>query len=405
MNYNPPHTFFTGTAIEDTIVDVAINPSLLREGANVIAVEVHQASPDSSDISFNLQLTASRTQTGSPLFLTGAGEKRLKVRSLSGGSWSALVDALFLVDTVAAAAGNLAITQIMYNPAPATTAEIASGFTDAQMFEWIELTNISATTIDLAGLYFTNGIEFDFKDSEVGRTLAPGARLLLVANRAAFEFRYGTGKPVAGQYSGSLNNGGELLTLVTASGVMVQNFAYDDAPPWPSDADGGGYSLVLRRTSSNPADASSWRSSSTAGGRPGASDSTTFTAWKAANNTTIDEADDDRDGVSNWFEYVLGGEQGVSDSARLPKVGSGTFVVGGSTQRHATLTFTRRVMADDVDFAIEAANSLGVWTPNAGVLVSATRNVDGTETCVYRSINQMPGSGQEFLRLRATTAP
>jgi hypothetical protein len=35
-----------------------VDPSHLREGENVLAVEIHQANPTSSDISFNLRLTA-----------------------------------------------------------------------------------------------------------------------------------------------------------------------------------------------------------------------------------------------------------------------------------------------------------------------------------------------------------
>jgi len=41
--------------------------------------------------------------------------------------------------------------------------------------------------------------------------LAPAQRVLIVKNKAAFDFRYGTNLPVAGEYSGSLNNGGELI--------------------------------------------------------------------------------------------------------------------------------------------------------------------------------------------------
>jgi hypothetical protein len=37
---------------------MSISPDLLREGKNVIAVEVHQSDPDSSDLSFDLQLVS-----------------------------------------------------------------------------------------------------------------------------------------------------------------------------------------------------------------------------------------------------------------------------------------------------------------------------------------------------------
>jgi hypothetical protein len=45
-------------AAESTFVSASINPSLLVAGSNVIAVEVHQSDPTSSDLSFDLELSA-----------------------------------------------------------------------------------------------------------------------------------------------------------------------------------------------------------------------------------------------------------------------------------------------------------------------------------------------------------
>jgi acid phosphatase type 7 len=48
-----------GSAAESTWLTGTFNPALLVAGTNVIAVEIHQDGPDSRDISFNLELTAS----------------------------------------------------------------------------------------------------------------------------------------------------------------------------------------------------------------------------------------------------------------------------------------------------------------------------------------------------------
>jgi len=66
--------------------------------------------------------------SGSQFVFTGSGERPLRLRALAGTTWSALTEAIFLVDTVAASATNLAISEIMYHPAAATAAEIAAGF-------------------------------------------------------------------------------------------------------------------------------------------------------------------------------------------------------------------------------------------------------------------------------------
>ena len=402
---NPAFDYFSGGAIEDTIVTFQVNPTVLVNGPNTIAVEIHQASNTSSDISFNLSLSANRTQASTPLRLTGSGEKRLRVRSLSGGVWSAMADALFLIDTVPANATNLVVSEIMYHPKAPSKAELAAGFSDAEAFEYLELTNAGAVALDLEGLYFGDGVDFDFKNSKISRVLQPGGRVLLVSNQAAFEFRYGTSRPIAGVYSGNLNNAGENLSLMTSAGAILRNFAFDDATPWPSGADGAGYSLVLRRLSADPSLASSWRESVTLGGSPGSADGTTFAAWKSGEGILQNNDDRDGDGLLPLLEYALGGSAQRNDATRLPVAGAEGFSVSGIEQVYATIRFTRAVGADDIDYIVESSENLSAWSAQGLVFVSATRRGDGTETALYRSTTPLQPSGSAFMRLRAVQAP
>ena len=113
------------------------------------------------------------------------------------------------------------------------------------------------------------GVDFDFSKGRITR-LEPGARILVVEDLAAFQFRYGSELPVTGQWSGQLSNGGELLT-VEAAGVTVQQFAYADE--WYASTDGGGMSLELIDVyDANPASwgvKESWSPSYVPGGTPG----------------------------------------------------------------------------------------------------------------------------------------
>jgi hypothetical protein len=100
--------------------------------------------------------------------------------------------------------------------------------------------------------------------------LAPGERIVVVKNLAAFESRYGTGIRVAGEFSGQLDNGGERVTLVGAYGEPILDFRYNDN--WHPITDGHGFSLVFIGTEvtasawGNPAN---WAPSSMLGGSPG----------------------------------------------------------------------------------------------------------------------------------------
>jgi len=188
-----------------------------------------------------------------------ASETIVKARVLDGGEWSALNEATFTKTPTA-----LKVTEIMYNP-PAP----AAGPYGAQDFEYIELYNDSGSPLDVGGVTFAAGepVTFTFPAS----TSVPAyGYALLVANQAAFESRYGTGLPIYGQYTGSLANGGEEVTLQTGLGAEILHFTYDDGGDWPGRADGKGSSLVAIDTAGDYDDPANWRSSTEFGGSPGA---------------------------------------------------------------------------------------------------------------------------------------
>ncbi len=184
----------------------------------------------------------------------------VKARARLGTDWSAAHEAIFVVGPVAE---GLRISEIMYHPA-------SQGDPNDPNTEYIELTNIGTETINLSLVRFTKGIDFTFPSIE----LAPGGCCLVVKHAAAFQARYGSGLPVAGQYSGSLANDGEKIEIVDALGRTLQVFMYDDA--WYSATDGGGYSLTIL-DAANPdlltwSQADAWQASTGLGGSPGVLD-------------------------------------------------------------------------------------------------------------------------------------
>src|SRR6185369_15128325 len=77
-----------------------------------------------------------------------------------------------------------------------------------------------------------------------------------------------------GFYSGRLNNGGDTITLNTSADATIFSFHYNDAAPWPTTADGLGFSVVPINSNTivNFGDAKQWRASTNIGGSPGADD-------------------------------------------------------------------------------------------------------------------------------------
>lgn len=162
----------------------------------------------------------------------------------------------------------LRVSELMYHPAEPSPAEVAAGYIDKNGFEFAELVNIGPAAIPLEGVKFTEGVQFDFTGAWIG-TLPPGGRVLIVNDQNAFEFRYGPGLPVAGQYDGQLDNAGERIRLENSFGNVIQEFTYGDGSPWPSEADGAGPSLEALNLEADPSAPENWRASQAPGGSPG----------------------------------------------------------------------------------------------------------------------------------------
>ena len=168
---------------------------------------------------------------------------------------------------------SLRITEINYNPADPTAAELVSLPTlDHDDFEFIAVQNIGAQNINLAGTRFTDGIEFTFPNVN----LAPGEQGVIVQDSAAFQLRYGSGLNVLGEFaSGRLANSGENLTIVDGQFQTILDFTYQDSAPWPDRADGDGATLELIDPANTPAAEFGkyyrWRGSTELHGTPGTS--------------------------------------------------------------------------------------------------------------------------------------
>ncbi|RIK73824.1 MAG: hypothetical protein DCC68_24255, partial [Planctomycetota bacterium] len=189
---------------------------------------------------------------------------RVVARVLRDGVWSGRNEALYVTEPI-----SLVVTEINYNPANPTPAEIAAGFADNDDFEFLEFRNVGTEPLDLGGVSVTDGIAFTFSSS----ILPAGERMLVVKNPEAFALRYGLGHNVAGTYDGNLANDGEPITVHGPLGEVILDFVYDDA--WYALADGEGFTLSIIDGTAAPTTwnlAESWRPSDYSGGSPSSSD-------------------------------------------------------------------------------------------------------------------------------------
>ena len=318
--------------------------------------------------------------------------------------WSAPIQFAASAPSVIAFQQALVVSEMMYQPSAATAAELTQGWTDDD-FEYLEVRNVGAAPLDMSGVRFTKGVDFDFP---AGLTLQPGASTLVVRNPAAFNARYGSGKPIAGAWTvgDKLNNDGEEVKLSYGAGTEILKFTYTALAPWPTGAAGTGYSLVLLHPETNlgtvaHSNAANWRLSRTAGGSPGADDRPQYAAWLVANGGTGDElADSEGDGLGNLLEYGLAGAPDVNSLSPLPVAAVQQIVVNAVPASYLTLTFTTQYGAEDIVCTVEFAPDLiaGPWQ-QTGVLVSSTLNANGTLTQTWRAATPVSDSVKQFVRV------
>lgn len=289
----------------------------------------------------------------------------VRARVLVGTNWSAIVEGILHPPQ---SLSRLLLTEVMYNPP-------GVGLIDGEEFEFLEFKNTGPGALNLSGLRFATGINYIFPN---GTILPPGGFLVLVRNAAQFASRY-PGVTIGGVYSGRLDNAGEGLRLIVASGGTVLSVTYNDRAPWPVTPDGLGFSLVPVNPNANlnPDDARSWRASASPGGSPGADDPEPNIPAIRVNEVLTASVLPDRDAIElfnptganvNLSGWYLTDEPDTPRKFRFPdstnsRIGANGFLTCNELQFNAvpgaTNSFSLRAEGDQVYlFSADAAGNL-----------------------------------------------
>ncbi|MDB4387530.1 CotH kinase family protein, partial [Akkermansiaceae bacterium] len=319
--------------------------------------------------------------SGGTVTLNNSSVVQARVR-INSSEWSALTSATFAT-AAPPTPGALAITEINYHPSDPSTAETNEGFTSENDFEFIEITNTSATAIDLTEVTIANEITFAFSSitDPDERILEAGERIVIVRNTGGFAERY-PGVSAFGPFAGGLSNNTATVELRSGDDSLLFSVTYDDNNGWPDAADGDGYSLILR-DSATPNDPNSWRISAGINGNPGTSDSEPFISGDLLTKVL-------RDGSGNYVK---------------PGVTIQTFDDGTGPQEFLYLNLQRYLPVDNAVIDVQHASELEGWLESDIELVSSSPLGDGTVVESYRLTLPISSDQTHFMRVRVTATP
>lgn len=162
-----------------------------------------------------------------------------------------IIPILFISFSSLISTAQLVINEIMYNSPEA----------GEDKAEFIEIKNITKANISLLGYSFTSGITMNFGDT----IIKSGAFIVITKDKKTFKDFYGF-EPLEWK-NGSLSDKEGKLILRNPQGNIVDIVLYNNVYPWPTRADGNGYSLELCDAKRNNNLYQNWQESSTSTGR------------------------------------------------------------------------------------------------------------------------------------------
>lgn len=153
-------------------------------------------------------------------------------------------------------AADLRLTEVNYNSSPTADAG-----------DWFELHNVDTNPIDLGGWRFKNENPDNLFTFPTGTLVPAGGYLVVCADTAAFHAAH-PGVAIAGPFNFVLSNGGDELRIFDGYYTEQLRMAFDDAAPWVTSPDGGGYTLELLSLGGGLSDPANWFAGCL-GGSPG----------------------------------------------------------------------------------------------------------------------------------------
>jgi hypothetical protein len=203
--------------------------------------------------------------------------------------------------------------------------------------DWVELHNPGLEELDISGWIFRDGSDLHGYTIPEGTILGPEGYLVLCSDLGTFFNQHPQVESTLGDLGFGFSGAGELLRIYDNYGALHDSLTYDDAAPWPLEADGLGATLMLSNPFLDNALPSSWVAG-LGGGTPGAPNTLSTNAPSAVNITRFETPHPNpfnpRTEISFYLAQNQRVELGVYDlRGHRVKVLTGGNLIAGHHQR------------------------------------------------------------------------
>ena len=253
--------------------------------------------------------------------------------------------------------GKVVFNEIQFDPAVAGAS-------------FVELFNASTNTAFDLSSWRVNGLGYSFPAATI---LGPREFLILAKDRFVFQSAYGTNVVVFDEFPGTLQNDGEMLTLIKPGAtpdqdVVIAQVRYDSIAPWPTNTHGTGVSLQLIDAAQDNWRVSNW--------------GVTQTDWRFASVTGAA-------GSARLYLFLsVAGEAWVDDislvSGSTPGVGTNLVRNGGFESAFRTNQGGPWIVPNNMSNSVVVMNSSHSGAASLHVL--ATSGGGGAATSMYEDV-------------------
>jgi hypothetical protein len=225
-----------------------------------------------------------------------------------------------------ATAPKIAISEINYN----SNSDFNSG-------DWIELHNYTTVALDISGWKISDGLDNHMYVFPTGTKIAASGYLVVVEDSTKFKAQFPGITNFIGELGFNYSNGGDQIRLFKNDNSLYLSFTYQDLAPWPTLADGDGYTCEHISDAADHNNGANWRAGCF-GGSPGRAYTTALAFTPSVTGSTTFCSGSSTQLIANSFTSIASTYQWKKNGTSISGATDSVYAVSASGTYTVTIS-------------------------------------------------------------------